>query len=278
MKATIYSLKTKPIEIKVPDSVLTKSQVKNETRIFGDTKYVLKLRYDDSCGNGHNSFSATVSIYEKGREAGGGAAHDIIAEVFPEYADVLKYHLMSSHGPMHYLANSLYLASDRDYNGKKKGEPTQFKRRILFIDKSGNPFPITFDVKSDLLAFIQANPSLPELEILEVPYVEKDKKETYKFSPKFTFKGMPEVWYKCPFDTRAEAEEFKQALETYKLEILTIPVAFSEGKQPELEAARRSAVWPEANLEDFTEENLLARLPALLEEFKAAMEKLGFVY
>lgn len=55
-----------------------------------------------------------------------------------------------------------------------------------------------------------------------------------------------------------------------------------EGKARELDAARRCAVWPEATDEELTapdlEARLMARLPALMEEFKAAVESLGFVY
>lgn len=51
-----------------------------------------------------------------------------------------------------------------------------------------------------------------------------------------------------------------------------------EGKTPDLKAARSTAIWPEAELEDFTEENLLKRLPKLLKEFKADMKKIGFTF
>lgn len=39
------------------------------------------------------------------------------------------------------------------------------------------------------------------------------------------------------------------------------------GKEPELARARKAACWPDAELCDFTEEKLLARLPALMKEF-----------
>jgi len=37
-------------------------------------------------------------------------------------------------------------------------------------------------------------------------------------------------------------------------------------------------VWPEAQLADFTEEKLNARLPALMKEFKKAVESIGLTY
>jgi hypothetical protein len=57
-----------------------------------------------------------------------------------------------------------------------------------------------------------------------------------------------------------------------------------EGKERELDAARRVAVWPDATDAELTQEPdalkaaLLARLPGLLREFRAAVESLGFVY
>ena len=49
-------------------------------------------------------------------------------------------------------------------------------------------------------------------------------------------------------------------------------------KSADLDAARICAIWPEANLEDFTEENLLKRLPALIQEFARDMEELDFIF
>ena len=55
-----------------------------------------------------------------------------------------------------------------------------------------------------------------------------------------------------------------------------------EGKERDFESARSCAVWPEATNEELSapdlEQKLLARLPALMEEFKLAVESLGFTY
>jgi hypothetical protein len=52
-----------------------------------------------------------------------------------------------------------------------------------------------------------------------------------------------------------------------------------EGKDRELDAARRAAVWPDATDEDLTEpglkDRLQARLPQLLIDFRAAVESIG---
>ncbi len=74
------------------------------------------------------------------------------------------------------------------------------------------------------------------------------------------------------------AEEFLEALQNFKYEYVKVPYKWCEAVEPDLEAARVCAVWPDAELEDFTEEKLLARLPSLMEEFKADIEELGFVF
>lgn len=59
--------------------------------------------------------------------------------------------------------------------------------------------------------------------------------------------------------------------------IVSRPVGYAKAMEPNLEAARRSAVWPEASLEQLQDKDqLLARLPALLEEMKKDIEALGF--
>ncbi len=74
-----------------------------------------KYRYDDQCGNGHNTFSITANgeRYENGgwRDDFGGCCHDKIAEQFPELKKYIKWHLVSSDEPMHYIANTVYHAS-----------------------------------------------------------------------------------------------------------------------------------------------------------------------
>ena len=122
---------------------------------FGILK--VELRYDDSCGNGHNTFSITGE-YGFGRNKEMGCIHKRIRQS-GEFQKYLKWHLCSSTGPLHYVANSLYWA------------------------KEGN-----------------------------------------------------------------------------------------------LDYARKSAIWDDAELEDFTEEKLMARLPGLMEEFKRDMIELGFNY
>lgn len=71
-----------------------------------------KIRYDDCCNNGHNSFAITGTIYDKDSRRGDctafGCLHTEFALVFPEYKHLLKWHHMNSIGPMHYIDNTLY--------------------------------------------------------------------------------------------------------------------------------------------------------------------------
>jgi hypothetical protein len=71
----------------------------------------VEIRYDDKCNNGHNTFAITGTMYSSnGRAIGGGCLHDEIVKAFPELKKYIKFHLMSSDGPLHYKANSLYWA------------------------------------------------------------------------------------------------------------------------------------------------------------------------
>ena len=87
--------------IKAQSKTITKNNVTYK-------KLEINIRYDDSCGNGHNTFSITGSFFKNVRETMGGCCHDEIAEAVPELAHLIKWHLCSSTGPMHYIANTTY--------------------------------------------------------------------------------------------------------------------------------------------------------------------------
>lgn len=153
-----------------------------------------------------------------------------IGYYFPELAHLDKYHLMSIKEPMHYVANSLYHASNRDHWGLLKGEKRQIKNgktgqpcwTMVAIDKDGN------EVELYTLNKYKDAETQPE-----------DEGLTVQWRP---------LW------------------------------RVGEGKEPDLEAARRSACWPEARLEDFTEEKLRARLPELLKQFRHDVEAAGIAW
>lgn len=98
-------------------TTLTKNQTITKEKTYkecGKTYRIrVTVRFDDRCGNGHNTFSITGDIDRKSSrgewlEESGGCIHDEIAKHFPELAPYIKWHLSSSNGPMHYLANTRY--------------------------------------------------------------------------------------------------------------------------------------------------------------------------
>ncbi len=109
----------------LPASVLTKTQTKS----FGPVEYRedgrryrvrAEVRYDDSCGNGHNTFSITGVISEfRGRrfyDVGWGQVMEQISKHIPKLRPLLKWHLCSSDGPMHYVANTIYHVKEGNFD------------------------------------------------------------------------------------------------------------------------------------------------------------------
>ena len=221
----------------LPASTLTKNQKITRTKTIGNERLTVTIRHDDECGNGHNSFSITGDLCVKRTYKNGiivwqddacGMLHDEVARFFPDLAPLLKWHLCSTDGPMHYVANSIYHASDKDCWGLRKGE-----MHHIHNGRTGMPCWILAAVDEDGKSL--ADP--PD------KYIDAE--------------------------TRPDCPHHLEYRPLYRV---------GEGKEPDLAAARSCAIWPEAELADFTEEKLLARLPALLEEFKAAVESLDLVY
>lgn len=274
--------------MELPPSVLTKSQKRDYSASWseGGNRYrmIATVRYDDECGNGHNSFSITADIRENGREYMGGCCHDEIAKRIPELAPFLKWHLCGSDGPMHYLANVVYMAGDRDHNGKRKGERYHVlgheEKRVTFGD-----FPISFEFDRLMIRFIESGPDWSKVEPVAVEH--PPEKDGYKFGPKWTVTGLACEWYQCEFDRAEEAQEFIDACRRFSPVIKIYQDKFTkvgEGKARELDHARSCAIWPDATDEQLCAEPevlktaLIERLPALMAEFKAAVEHFGFTY
>lgn len=102
-------------------SILTKKQVKTvQKTLKGGSIIKINIRYDDDCNNGYNSFAITGSIYANQKAINKddpficGCIHEDIYKYFPEFRHLLKWHLMSSNSPMHYIANSIYHAENED--------------------------------------------------------------------------------------------------------------------------------------------------------------------
>lgn len=240
---------------------------------------VVKIRYDDECRNGHNSFAITGSI---GEEHNGicGSIHEEIRRFMPELAPFIKWHSMNVDGPMHYLANTTFLAGNRDCRGKLKGEPWAWDMEVLFED-----FPFGLPV-SDRMGKWLDNLKQASFSVHPVPH--KDGKYPDHFTLAAQMGGVSEVftndWTYAKFRTEGDALRAVQSFNRYEWRINRIPTLFSEGKERELELARRAAIWPEATDEQLClpKDELIAlleaRLPALIEAFKADITAAGLAW
>jgi len=111
-------------------TTLTKDQKQHFTKrvdIDGkDCKITVQVRFDDECGNGHNTFAITADIPRLGMF---GCLHDEIREHFPELAHLIRWHLVSTEGPIHYIANTTYFASATDWKGDPQTPDLEAARR-----------------------------------------------------------------------------------------------------------------------------------------------------
>lgn len=217
----------------------------------------VEMRYDDQCNNKHNTFSITGSTYDwesRGKregwvESGGGCVHEAIAKAYPELAHLIKWHLVSDDAPMHYIANTLYLAGDRDYNGLRAGE--------------------------------------------EKPLVNGRTGETYKELVAANEDGVMEgsgAWDKYRGDRYVPLMTLVKDIRITPTTVIPNPPTLvwrtkmirGEGKKRELEAARRTAIWPTATDEQLMQEPaalkaaLEARHAPLMAQFFLEMTDAGF--
>lgn len=198
----------------------------------------VEMRFDDQCKTGHNDFAVTAHVVTPGGRDWDacGCLHDDVAEVFPELAHMVKWHLTSSDGPMHYVANTVYLAGDRDCHGLKKGESRQIRHG-----------------GTGALSWKRAA-------------VDTTGREIELYAPEKYADGA-----EPPIDEG--------------LAVKWVPwCRIGEGKERQLDAARRCAVWPEATDEqmclpkDELATLLNARLPAMLVDFRRDIEACGFLW
>ena len=259
---------------KLPESLTVYKQGRNfykdiPGKEYGEKKPVLMqvfIRWDDECKNGHNTFSITGEIKTR-REVrdpfiAGGCIHDDIEKHFPELAHFIKWHSWSSHeGPWGYITNTLYFARE-----DKAGIPCAWDLAVRFGD---NPILHFFKPwKNDFIKFLQDDKSGFDFEIIEIAHDRKEG-DRVEYDPKFTFSGYANYWHECPFDNEGEAERFLYALQNCNPVFEKVATGWTEGKEPDLEAARRCAAWPDATLEQLRDKNALeARLPAMMQEFK----------
>lgn len=219
-----------------------------------------EIRFDDECGNRHNTFSVTGEIfrmhpaygrskYGRKEEIAGGCLHDDIARAFPELAHLIRWHLTSTDEPMHYVANAVYLAGDRDHRGLRKGE-----QKPLIHGRTGRPCWQLVAVNA------------PGVAISKTPTGDK-------------YRDLPTVpLFILDHDSNDETPPPAPVLE-WRVQMIE-----GEGKARELDSARKVAVWPEATDEELCQEPdalravLLARLPALMAAYRVDIEAAGFLW
>lgn len=256
----------------------------------------VEIRFDDECGNAHQSFAITAEVRTTesrrvGDIAAGGCMHEEIEKTFPELAPFLRWHLTSTDSPMHYVANTLYHASDRDSSGRAAGEPSAWEHVVYF----GNS-PVSHKIGGKFSKFLQSrmesepdggyylNQRFGEFTVAAIAHRDDGKPGAYKFGPKYTLNGFADQWHECPFDSEKVAQEWAAALNGFRCEFGRIPTAYSEGKARNLAAARSAANWPEATDEQLClpreelKALLEARLPAMQAEFRAVMDAAGFLW
>lgn len=222
----------------------------------------VRIRFDDCCNNGHATFSITADS----TDGSGGCLHDQITQVFPELAPLIKWHLCSSAGPMHYVANTAYQASNLA-GGYAAGQVCAWN---LGFEFDSHPIKWRHTDKKFVL-WLEENYRSEYFEVEEVPQ---------KHGAAYTFKGYDGLT--VPFSTLAEAEEVAYAFKMCSARVVRIPAKYSLGKPRDLQAARRAAIWPEATdaqlclPKDKLTALLEARLPELIEEFKSDITACGF--
>lgn len=272
---------------KNPDAIANQKWVSErrpvDTEYWGRGAYIrAELRFDDNCKNGTQSFGLTGEIRRPGARdcEACGCLHEEIARYFPELKPLIQWHLMGQDSPMHYVANAVYHASDRDHWGKRAGEPFGWKNALTFGDN-----PILHKFKDSFIEFLQQTGAPYDLEVLPLEHDEKKPDGTPRFSPKYTFGGYGEKWHQGPFDSELDALAFLKALQTCDPKFTAYATQYGEGKARDLDAARRAANWPEATDEQLSLPKaeltrlLEARLPALVARFRDAMEKdCGFIW
>ena len=284
------------------DSIHTKHQVESyRCDLSTHESLVVQVRWDDSCGNGHNSLGVTATMYDNRvrREGGwvaGGCLHDDILSAVhrglipQEVGDLIPFHLCSSDGPLHYLANVRYHASEKDCWGKRKGEPCGWDDFAVVANS-----PIKHKLDSRLKKCIEKLQAMsPNQEAFIVDVAHKaGSGETYKFAPKWTIligDEEPPRWHECPFDLCDEANQWLEACLGGMVKMERVATKWSEGKERDLKEARSSACgdWPEdhplylsdAQLCDDAglQATLEARLPLVIAEMKKRIEAVGLVW
>lgn len=234
-------------------------------------EYAVRIRFDDPYRNKHHRLA--VELTRRGDNC--YADFDTVLGLFPEVQALVKWKNMTSKGPDG-LNNVAYLAGNRDCWGRAAGEPSLTEVYAFFGDH-----PIGFHIHTFLekgvRAWFASNPDPDSWVVNEIPAREADK-----YEPSFEFKGMGLQWAPALFETRWQAEAFREAAKQHTLIFKAMPLKFSKGKVREFEDARHAAMWPDAPEEILMlpkvelEKHLEEHSKKLVAEFRKEMTGLGF--
>lgn len=288
--------------VEVPDSRNTWQQTKILQRDIPvtldgtDSTVTIEARFDDECGNGHNSFFLKAWAYEANKPKidryWRQLTEEAIAHHFPEYAHLLKWNNTSTDGPMAYLSNTLYHACDRDHNGQRAGDPVHTDM-IVALEVKGEKHTHTIPVyepnsfsptANNFPAFWEAinnEGGFHKMRLLNKPT--KVGTALTLVCGAHSLHGGTRLHPRDIDTGYGNPEGLRTLVDLWNgradLVLHAEVKKVSEGYPPDLKAARRSAVWLDATIEQLQSVDLLvARLPTLMEEFKRDMESLGFIY
>lgn len=272
---------------KNPDAIANQKWASESRAVYSTQwgpgrKIRAEIRFDDNCKNGSQSFAITGEIYRPGARdvEACGCIHDEIARYFPELKPLIQWHLQDQKAPMHYVANAVYQASNRDHWGRLKGEPHGWRYALTFGDN-----PILHKLKDGFLKFLQEAGAPYDFEVIQLDHDEKKPDGTPRFNPKFTFGGYGAKWHEGPFESELDAVAFLCALQKCDPKFTQYATLYGEGKERNFDAARAAANWPEATDEQLSlpraelTELLEARLPDLQLRFRESMtHDCGFIW
>lgn len=126
---TMFGVKGRFFNVVADDATgRIRNQKFSASRGYLKGELTVHVRFDDECKNGHETFSMTADFAIGRHIESCGCLHEDIARAFPKLAHLIKWHLTSTDGPMHYLANTKHLAGNRDCHGLLAGEFKHFQK------------------------------------------------------------------------------------------------------------------------------------------------------
>jgi hypothetical protein len=105
---TVLGVPAQAFSVVADESRLLNQTIKASRKVSDYETLTAELRFDDQCKNGHASFAITGTLRDSRSVIACGCLHEDIKKAFPEFAPLIKWHLVGTDGPMHYIANTLY--------------------------------------------------------------------------------------------------------------------------------------------------------------------------